>query len=236
MTIEEVTVNTVLMTLCYVYVVVIILISGKLDKFLHISPKNARKFLHVMIGNLPFIIPFFTLAVFPTLVAAPFVIITFLATPYSPFKNINKKLRGLSEITEEGHQWGLVFYALSYTVLAFLFPQKPYVIAAGVLPMAYGDAAASIIGERYCRHRYKLAAKKSLEGSIAMFLASLASLGLGLVFFSWFYGFSFSSEITAVFSAVTVAAFVEGLSPMGFDNLTVPLFSVLTFLLSGGGA
>jgi dolichol kinase len=236
MTIGEVTVNTVLMILCYVYVVVIILISGKLDKFLHISPKSARKFLHVMIGNLPFIIPFFTMAVFPTLVAAPFIIITFLATPYSPFKSINKKLKGLSEITEEGHQWGLVFYAISFTALAFLFPQKPYAIAAGVLPMAYGDAAASIIGERYGHHRYKSVAEKSLEGSIAMFLVSLASLGLGLVFFSWFYEFSFLSKIAAVFSAVTVAAFVEGFSPMGFDNLTVPLFSVLTFLLCGGGA
>ena len=236
MTIGELAVNTVLMILCYVYVVVIILISGKLDKFLHISPKSARKVLHVMIGNLPFIIPFFTMAVFPTLVAAPFIIITFLATPYSPFKSINKKLKGLSEITEEGHQWGLVFYTISYTALAFLFPQKPYAIAAGVLPMAYGDAAASIIGERYGHHRYKLVAKKSLEGSIAMFLVSLASLGLGLVFFSWFYGFSLLSKIAAVFSAVTVAAFVEGFSPMSFDNLTVPLFSVLTFLLCGGGA
>ena len=232
----EVAINTLIMILCYIYILTIIFISGKIDKLLNISQKTARKFLHIMIGNLPFIIPFFTLAIFPTFVAAPFIIVTFLATPYSPLKSISKRLKGLSELTEEGHQWGLVFYAISYTVLAFLFPQKTHVIAAGILPMAYGDAAASIIGEKYGRHKYKLVAKKSLEGSIAMFLVSLASLGLGLVFFSWFYGFSFLSKIAAVFSAVTVAAFVEGFSPMGFDNLTVPLFSVLTFLLCGGAA
>jgi dolichol kinase len=32
-----------------------------------------------------------------------------------------------------------------------------------------------------------------------------------------------------------VATFVEGFSPMEFDNLTVPALSVLTFLLLGGG-
>jgi hypothetical protein len=57
-----------------------------------------------------------------------------------------------------------------------------------------------------------------------------------MVFFSWFYGFSYFSNVTAVVSASTVAAFVEALSPMGFDNLAVPAFSVLTFLFFGGGA
>jgi len=207
-----------------------------MDRFLKISPRSSRKFLHVMIGNLPFIIPFFTLAFFPVLVAAPFIIVTFLATPYSPFKNVNKKLKGLSEITEGGHQWGLVFYAISYTCLAFLFAQKSYTIAAGILPMAYGDAAASIVGEKFGRHKYKLVAKKSLEGSAAMFLVSLTILGVSMVFFSALYGFSFFSKFLAVVSAAAVATLVEGFSPMGFDNLTVPAFSVLIFLLYGGGA
>jgi phytol kinase len=236
MPIEEVATNALLMLLCYIYIFIIIFVSGRMDRVLKISPRSSRKFLHVMIGNLPFIIPFFTLAFFPVLVAAPFIIITFLATPYSPFKNVNKKLKGLSEITEEGHQWGLVFYAISYTCLAFLFAQKSYIIAVGILPMAYGDAAASIVGEKFGRHKYKLVAKKSLEGSAAMFLVSLAILGVSMVFFSVLYGFSFFSKFLAVVSAAAVATLVEGFSPMGFDNLTIPAFSVLIFLLYGGGA
>lgn len=236
MPIEEVATNTLLMLLCYIYIFIIILVSGRMAKSLKISPRSSRKFLHMMIGNLPFIIPFFTLSFFPTLVAAPFIIVTFLATPYSPFKNVNKKLKGLSEITEEGHRWALVFYAISYTCLAFLFAQKSYVIAAGILPMAYGDAAASIVGEKFGRHKYKLVAKKSLEGSAAMFLISLTILGVSMVFFSALYGFSFSSKLLAVVSAAAVATLVEGFSPMGFDNLMVPAFSVLIFLLYGGGA
>ena len=56
------------MLICYGYVLIIIVVSGKLDRLLNISQKTARKFLHIMIGNLPFIIPFFSLTIFPTFV------------------------------------------------------------------------------------------------------------------------------------------------------------------------
>ena len=45
---------------CYGYVGVVIFVSGKIDKILNISQKTARKFLHMMIGDLPFVIPFFS--------------------------------------------------------------------------------------------------------------------------------------------------------------------------------
>lgn len=224
-----------MMFLCYVYVAMVILVSGRLGKVAHVSRKTRRKFLHIMIGNLPFVIPFFTVGFLPGLVAAPFILLTFLASPYSPFKSTAARMRGLSDITEEGHRLGLVFYAVSYTCLAFLFPSKAYVIAAGILPMAYGDAAASIVGEKFGKRRYKLVALKSLEGSAAMFMVSVASLAVGLVFFSFFYPFLLVEKLVAALAAAVVATVVEGFSPMGFDNITVPVFSVLVFLLIGGG-
>jgi dolichol kinase len=232
---KELSWNLVLMFLCYVYVAMVILVSGRLGKVAHVSRKTSRKFLHIMIGNLPFVIPFFTVGFLPGLVAAPFILLTFLASPYSPFKSTAARMRGLSDITEEGHRLGLVFYAVSYTCLAFLFPSKAYVIAAGILPMAYGDAAASIVGEKFGKRRYKLVALKSLEGSAAMFMVSVASLAVGLVFFSFFYPFLLVEKLVAALAAAVVATVVEGFSPMGFDNITVPVFSVLVFLLIGGG-
>ena len=56
----EILVNVLLVLLCYVYIVIVIFVSSKLDQLLHISRKTSRKFLHAMIGNLPFVIPFFT--------------------------------------------------------------------------------------------------------------------------------------------------------------------------------
>lgn len=236
MSFEEIFLNILLMLFCYVYILILILVSSKMDKLLNISRKSSRKFLHIMIGNLPFVIPFFTLNMFPTLIAGSFILVTFLASPYSPFDNIGRRLKGLADITEEGHQLGLVFYAISYTFLALFFTPKPYVIAAGILSMAYGDAAASMVGEKYGRRKYKLAAEKSLEGSAAMFLVTFASFSASLAFFSVLYPLSLIDKILPALAVATIATLVEGFSPMGFDNLTVPAFSVLTFLMYGGGA
>lgn len=138
-------------------------------------------------------------------------------------------------MTEEGHHLGLVFYAVSYTFLAIFFSSKPYVIAAGILPMAYGDSVAAIIGEKYGRRRYKLVSDKSVEGSAAMFFTSFVGFTLGLLYFSVLYSFLFSESIVGAFAVATAATLVESVSPMGFDNLTVPAVSVVAFLLFTGG-
>ncbi|MCX8153414.1 MAG: SEC59/DGK1/VTE5 family protein [Candidatus Bathyarchaeota archaeon] len=232
--------NLALLILCYSYILLLILLSGKMAENAYISRKASRKFLHVMIGNLPFMIPFFTYNSlplnFPFLVAAPFTLITFFATPYSPVKRFYEKMKGLAGITEEGHHLGLVFYAVSYTLLALLFSNRPYIIAAGILPMAYGDAAAALVGERYGRKRFRIFALKSLEGSITMFLTSFASLALSLLFFSALYPLSIVNVLYAILGVAVTAALVESLTPLGFDNITVPLVCALTFIALSGGA
>jgi len=163
-------------------------------------------------------------------------LVTFFATPYSPLKGLDGKLRGLSGITEQGHQFGLVFYAVSYTVLAFFFAAKPYVIAAGILPMAYGDASASIVGERYGTRHYHVLADKSLVGSAAMFIVSFVSVSVSLLFFHFFYSFALPALLLAALGSSFVATAAEGLTPLGFDNVTVPLLGALAFLLLSGVA
>jgi len=229
----EVSWDLLLMLLCYAYVIVVIIISSKLPEALHVSQKTSRKFLHAMIGNLPFVIPFFTSNIYPALVAAPFILVTFLASPYSPFKN--SKFEGLANLTEEGHPLGLVLYATSYFLLALFFASEPYVMAAGILPMAYGDSAASLIGEKYGKRKYGPVAKKSLEGSTAMFCGSLLSLAISLIFFSKFYPLPFWNVVLATFAVVALTTLAESISPRGFDNLTVPILGALTFLVLVGG-
>ena len=87
---DEILVNVLLVLLCYVYIVIVIFISGKLDQLLHISTKASHKFLHAMIGNLPFVIPVFTSNSYPVLVAVPFIVVTFLASPYTPLRSVSK--------------------------------------------------------------------------------------------------------------------------------------------------
>jgi dolichol kinase len=115
--------NLALLGCCYGYILIVILATGRIGRSL--SRNSSRKFLHIMIGNLSFLIPFFSYNRFPLnfpfFVAAPFILVTFLVSPYSPTKSLSQKIPELTEVTEGGHQLGLVFYAISYTVLALFF-------------------------------------------------------------------------------------------------------------------
>lgn len=226
--------NILVMATCYSYICILIFTLGKLDDR-YVSKKTGRKLLHAMIGNLPFIMPFFTAKIYPFMVASPFIIVTFLASPYNPIKSIKVKLDSLADITEEGHHTGLILYSISYSILALLYGVTPYVVASGIFPMAYGDSTAALIGENRGIHRFKIYEEKSLEGSIGMFLASLLSLLVGMLYFSSIYNFSFNSQILPVFLVALVTTIAEAASPKGLDNLSIPLLGAITFLASGGG-
>lgn len=227
--------NLPVMLACYGYIAALILAAGRLSRNPSVPRGAGRKFLHAMIGNLPLAMPFFTDSLFPFLVAAPFIAVTFLVSPFSPWPGFAGRMRGLSEITGEGHGTGLVLYAVSYSALALLYGTRPYVVAAGVLPMAYGDSAAALVGTAYGRHRFRIYEYKSLEGCLGMFTGSLLSLLAGMAYFSRVYGFSLHAQLLPVLAVAAVATVAEAASPRGLDNLTVPALGALTFIAVGGG-
>jgi phytol kinase len=231
----EIIANLLLLIICYLYVVTVIFIAVRIDKF----PKNLkRKFLHIMIGNFVYVIPFFAFTTFPLnfpfFVASPFILLTLLVSPALPF-NLKNKISGLADITTDGHQFGLVLYAISYTILAFFFSAKSYVMIAGILPMAFGDAAASIVGQKMGRHQFNIFSKKSIEGTTAMFTITFVSVTLSLLLFSYLCPFSTSTLLLASLGVAALATVTEVLTPKGLDNLTVPLISALGFMLLIGG-
>lgn len=204
--------------LVYVYVALLILISEKLLKN---YPNISRKFLHIMVGNILFILPLFTSReVITFLAAAPFILLTFLISPYSPLKIKNR-------VSSAGHGFGLVYYAISWTVLAFFFYDQPWIIAVGIAAMSYGDGMASLVGERIGKHKYNLTGDtKSLEGSLAMFLVLILALGVVLGYYN-----VLPSNYLIIVAVALVATLFEGLTPKGLDNLTACFSAVATYLL-----
>jgi len=227
--------NLPVMLACYGYIVGLILAAGRLNRHPSVPRGVGRKFLHAMIGNLPLAMPFFTESLFPFLVAAPFIVVTYLVSPYSPWPGFAGRMKGLSDITGEGHGTGLMLYAVSYSALALLYGARPYVVAAGVLPMAYGDSSAALVGTRYGRCRFRVYEHKSLEGCLGMFTGSLLSLLAGMAYFSRVYSFSLQAQVFPVLAVAAVATVAEAMSPQGLDNLTVPALGALTFIALGGG-
>ena len=121
---------------------------------------------------------------------------------------------------------GTFFYAVSIGVsIAWFWPkQLPQYAALGILIMAWGDGLAALIGQRFGRHPYQVwGEKKSIEGSLTMFLVSLA-VSLPLLLLVGPSGNIWLSGVTAIATAI-VATGLEAVSKLGIDNLTVPIGS-----------
>jgi phytol kinase len=197
------------------------LLLGVTEKVLVRHPETSRKVLHIMVGNIAFLLPIFvTREMMAFVAAAPFVFLTFLMSPHTPLKSIRGKT------SSAGHSMGLVYYAITWTVLAYLFFDHMIVIAIGIFAMSYGDGFASLIGIRYGKQKYNLVGdEKSFIGTLSMFFFTFITMLIAIIYYNYVQetGFTFtlvSIGFLALFAAA--GAIVEGLTPKGLDNLTVP--------------
>jgi dolichol kinase len=185
-------------------------------------PVQARKFLHIMTGNIAFILPLFvTREIMAFVAAGPFILFTFLMSPYSPIKSMRGKT------SEAGHGLGLVYYAITWTVLAYVFFDHRVIIAMGILAMSYGDGLASWIGIKYGERKYTVFKDtKSYIGSLTMFVCTFLLLIIALAFYSEPLT---TGTIAYLLCMAGVATIVEGITPFGLDNLSVPFVTAVMY-------
>jgi len=226
--------DAVLVVLGYAYVLAAIVFSREAWRRFKCSKENSRKLLHILVGNLVFLIPLFENWLSPLLIAAPFIPATLLASPHSPLKLEIFDRIGLREVSSRGHGLGLVYYSLAYTLLAGLFFNIPQAAASGIIPMTYGDGFAALIGARPGLKRHKLPTGRSLEGSLAFFTFSLLGLTLYTSFLSTLGIYPLNQGFTLALLAASIGTVTEAFTPRGYDNLTVPFLCVLAAKALGG--
>jgi len=96
----------------------------------------------------------------------------------------------------------------------------------GYLVTGLGDAIAEPVGTRFGRHRYAVPSfrgvksQRSVEGSLAVFAASVLAITIGLMLSGRPLVFSPVSLLWIVALSV-IAAVVEAVSPHGWDNTTM---------------
>jgi dolichol kinase len=124
---------------------------------------------------------------------------------------------------------GLVYYSVTWTVLAYLFFDNMVVIAIGILTMSYGDGFASIIGMRFGNKKYDVFGdKKSYAGSLAMFVFTFVTTMVALLYYQ--VPVTIMAILVLLFISL-VAAVTEGITPKGLDNLTAPFAAVFVYWL-----
>ena len=134
---------------------------------------------------------------------------------------LNLRTRVLPAIEDvDRASFGTVAYGASITLLLLLWwPGQAAAAAAGVLVMALGDGLAGLLGPQIVSPSWRvLGERRSLVGTAAMALASLAALAVvaGLA----------PQAAPAPGSLVLIAlaaTALEQVAWLGIDNLTVPL-------------
>ena len=159
----------------------------------------------------------------------------------------------------DARNWGTVYFPVSLLILVNLCWRGVVPVWVGglaVLVLGWGDGLAAIVGERRAqaplRRRSQIHEvrsirrtgtafgpsayartpvpwlRKTVAGSAAMFGASFAvSLCFTLVFNSRFGAPAAALAVSALTAAA--ATIVEVLTPLGIDNITVPLATVLLY-------
>lgn len=186
--------------------------------------RSPRKLVHILTGGIVFFWWMFDSAVVMAgLAALPFVPLLLLATPRSPVKLLRDSPLGTH--STDGHAYGLVMYAVSWTIIAYLLFEDLFAASVAIAAMSFGDGMGEVVGRRFGRHRY--ASHRTLEGSAAVFLATLVSV----LVLNWFYfsviGYPSESQPAVILlfapAVSLIVTLLEALTPGSIDNLAIPL-------------
>ncbi len=109
---------------------------------------------------------------------------------------------------------------LSMLVLLLVMIDSKWIFLAGVLSVAFGDGLGEFIGKPYGKHKYKVFAPKSLEGSFAVFIGTLSGIFLSHLFLN---SDSLPLNYVAIFIVVSfIAMIIEAISISFLDNVSMP--------------
>lgn len=133
-----------------------------------------------------------------------------------------RTFRGIHRPHEAEKVSAIIWTSLGCWLTFLLFGDRPRLVDAGVLCLAFGDAAAALLGKAIGRRRFEFRGRtKSVEGSLACFAASAACvLALGF-------------PPAAAAAAAAAATALELTAPPPDDNFWLPLAAAGVLTLFG---
>lgn len=207
----------------YAYLLAILVTAKLLMNFKPLSPEFIRKFIHISASNWWFILTYFLDALWAKMLGPIFfIIVNGIATfcDLAKYFGMNDKERN----------YGLIYFPVTLLILVLMVHYgyiPEYISGMGVLIMGYGDGLAALFGKRYgVSQIHPIAGKKTYVGSFTMFIVSF----IVIFMFQHFYELAWTDSlrgVCAMLFASAAATIFEVLTPLGFDNITVPIGSAL---------
>lgn len=200
----------------FAFVIAVIAAAFILKRFTRISAEGVRKFIHILVSNWIFLLVF----LFDDLRFAVIGPIAFICVNTVFVYSGMGKYLGMGSRKRDN---GLIYFPISLLILVLLLYRGvigDMDIIAAVLIMGYGDGLAALVGSAYGRHKYSvLNSEKSWEGSAVMLIVAFIIAMLT------------GHTLPASLLMAASAAFFEGVTPLGLDNITVPIITALAGVL-----
>ena len=197
----------------FIYVFSVIFLAKFLERF---GKEVSRKAVHILVCNWWLLaMVFFDSPIWAAVVPACFVVLNYVSYRFQLFSSMERGA-GKGDL-------GTVYYAISLLILALITfgpLHNPVVGGVGILIMGYGDGLAAVVGTRWPKVPYKLlGSEKTLSGSLTMLTASF------LVTLILLAATGQDQVLVPAISLAVLATVLEAATPLGLDNLTVPLIS-----------
>jgi phytol kinase len=200
---------------------------------LRLQPKISRKIYHICIFTAAWFIQtffgFYALTVFATVVLLMAFDMLIIKKDRSLIRSMSTTyLLPLKKTTKQHILAPFIMTALGGLLTNIFFPLYAPV---GYLVVGWGDAAGSIIGQKFGKYPIslklfgKFKIKKTIEGSLGVYVFSALAMIVGLPFLH----VPFLYAILAAIFFSLVITIVEIISPLHSDNLTIQL--VVAFML-----
>ena len=205
--------------LTYSYIILIIFIACLIEKYCHLKEEIPRKIIHIFVGFSWFIMTyFFKNTIHLIIIPASFLIINYLSFT----KHLIKPMERIKSNTP-----GTVYYAFSYTILAFLtyihHDFLPY-YGIGVLVMSIGDGLSPLISLKFKKrigNTYK---------TYAGFLWIMFSTLIITILFSYYFKLDFT--ILKYIILTISSGLLELIGNKGKDNLSLPVgLAILGYMI-----
>lgn len=189
-----------------------------------------RKVIHISAGTIIALVLVSFSSLYAPAIALVFFLGSILLAAFFDLEIVERMVRAASR--EEGSPWGTMAAAvgavISYGIVLFVTTEKPWIFVAAVLAVSWGDGAGELIGRPFGSRKYSVAeTTRSLEGSLAVFVFTLAALVISAFLFR---NGQINLLLFPIIVTSAVVTFLEAVSPYWTDNIFIPL-SVAGLLL-----
>ena len=207
----------------FAWVFLILIVTNVLKSVCHMSDEGSRKLVHILVSFAWVSMYLFFGATWHLLVPP----LTFVVLNYLSYKK--DIFSAMERAQKDSASLGTVYYPISMVVLSILcLIDEAFLIPYGIgmFCMAFGDGLAPVFGQFQRGNIRFFSGRRSLYGSLAVFLLSLLVVIIMTAVFSlpllWY------QQLLLAFCA----AVLEFVGLKGFDNLTLPIGTgVLAWLL-----